>query len=1014
MKAFRFLRALPLVTLLAGAPLHAEQGTIVGPTVGPKTMTEVMTTLNAALLAIQSCNSGTSAPANGPGGLPKAFQCWADTSASPVITYKTYDGVAWVAFGKLNTSTHVWTPVYQGTDLGTASVATTGVSGHTVPFLDTANTWSGTQSINSGNLALKGSTSGAGTLNAPAVASSYVWTLPALTDTLVGKATVDTLTNKTFDTAATGNSFSINGLAATANTGTGSVVRATSPTLVTPTIGAATATSINGNIWTAGTGTLTLGAGKTATISNTLTFAGADGSTVTVGAGGTVAYLANTLNAFASTTSAQLAAVISDETGSGALVFGTSPTLVTPTLGAAAAISINKVAITAPAAGATLTIPDGVTLTGPAASGTAMTLGNAETVTGAKSFNDATVILKGATSGTTTVKAAAVAGTTTLTLPAATDTLVSKTSTDTLTNKTFDTAGAGNSLAINGLAATANTGTGAVVRAVSPAITTPTGIVKGDVGLGNVDNTSDASKNAATATLTNKTLTAPVINSPTGIVKGDVGLGNVDNTSDLNKPVSTAQAAADALKANAANPVLTGVLDAQGAVKFSSQATPAQITADQNNYNPSSAVCSTTTTLILTSDAARSITGLAGGVAGCEMRVINAGSFTISLLEQSASSTAANRFNFSGNLALASGQAANIVYDGVNSRWRQIGGPSSSGGGSGTMTQVICGNQTITTSGTCQTDSGLGIQNCSIGASVASNLLTINLLDASGATPSSISPCRINFRSATASSGVVTSNYTTGATSISTFATGATLGSSNATAFRFWVVAFDNSGTTVLGLINCSTSTQIFPLDESAVASSTAMSGSATAAGTFYTPNGTALTSKTFRILGYIEYGATGLTTAGTYASAPSSIQLFGPGIKKPGDLVQTNYANFASQNSTTSSSYVDSGLTAPITLRSAANLVRSEYSTILVIGNPGETITSIMAQDGTAVGSASQYSTTATGFNYAGVSGLAYNKPNKTTAAIYVVRFRNSTGTNTVYFGNSIGATMAVHEIMG
>jgi hypothetical protein len=41
----------------------------------------------------------------------------------------------------------------------------------------------------------------------------------------------------------------------------------------------------------------------------------------------------------------------------------------------------------------------------------------------------------------------------------------------------------------------------------SPSITTPTGIVKGDVGLGNVDNTSDATKNAATATLTNKTMT---------------------------------------------------------------------------------------------------------------------------------------------------------------------------------------------------------------------------------------------------------------------------------------------------------------------------------------------------------------------------------------------------------------------------------------------------------------------------------------------------------------------------
>jgi hypothetical protein len=42
----------------------------------------------------------------------------------------------------------------------------------------------------------------------------------------------------------------------------------------------------------------------------------------------------------------------------------------------------------------------------------------------------------------------------------------------------------------------------------SPAISTPTGIVKGDVGLGNVDNTSDATKNAATVTLTNKTVEA--------------------------------------------------------------------------------------------------------------------------------------------------------------------------------------------------------------------------------------------------------------------------------------------------------------------------------------------------------------------------------------------------------------------------------------------------------------------------------------------------------------------------
>ena len=59
---------------------------------------------------------------------------------------------------------------------------------------------------------------------------------------------------------------------------------------------------------------------------------------------------------------------------------------------------------------------------------------------------------------------------------------------------------------VNTLGGASSTGTGGLVRATSPAITTPTGIVKGDVGLGNVDNTSNATERAAIATLTNKTL----------------------------------------------------------------------------------------------------------------------------------------------------------------------------------------------------------------------------------------------------------------------------------------------------------------------------------------------------------------------------------------------------------------------------------------------------------------------------------------------------------------------------
>jgi hypothetical protein len=48
--------------------------------------------------------------------------------------------------------------------------------------------------------------------------------------------------------------------------------------------------------------------------------------------------------------------------GSGNFVRVTSPTLITPVLGAASATTINRVTITAPATGSTLTIPDGVTL----------------------------------------------------------------------------------------------------------------------------------------------------------------------------------------------------------------------------------------------------------------------------------------------------------------------------------------------------------------------------------------------------------------------------------------------------------------------------------------------------------------------------------------------------------------------------------------------------------------------------------------------------------------------------
>ena len=89
------------------------------------------------------------------------------------------------------------------------------------------------------------------------------------------------------------------------------------------------------------------------------------------------------------------------------------------------------------------------------------------------------------------------------------------------------------------------------------------GQITAGAGLTKTGNTLAINTDVATLTgsqtLTNKTLTSPTVNSPTGIVKGDVGLGSVDNTTDAAKPVSTAGQTALDLKSNIASPTFTGV-----------------------------------------------------------------------------------------------------------------------------------------------------------------------------------------------------------------------------------------------------------------------------------------------------------------------------------------------------------------------------------------------------------------------------------------------------------------------
>ena len=131
-------------------------------------------------------------------------------------------------------------------------------------------------------------------------------TSPTLVTPLLGTPTSGTLTNATglpLTTGVTGTLPVANGgTGVTGSTGTGSVVLSTSPTLVTPLLGTPTS------------GTLT----------------NATGLPISTGVSGLGTGVATFL---ATPSSANLAAAVTNETGSGLLVFATSPTLTTPILG---------------------------------------------------------------------------------------------------------------------------------------------------------------------------------------------------------------------------------------------------------------------------------------------------------------------------------------------------------------------------------------------------------------------------------------------------------------------------------------------------------------------------------------------------------------------------------------------------------------------------------------------------------------------------------------------------------
>lgn len=175
---------------------------------------------------------------------------------------------------------------------------------------------------------------------------------------------------------------------------------------------------------------------------------------------------------------------------------------------------------------------------------------------------------------------------------------------------------------------------------------------------------------------------------------------------------------------------------------------------------------------------------------------------------------------------------------------------------SGTTTVLALTATGVAVTGTLSATGGINDKIQPITASVASSALTITL-----------NPTSLDFRSATLTSGTVTTVSNAAAISVVVPST-ATLGTVNAVQSRLVVLAINNAGTMELAVTNISGGSN---LSETGVISTTLIAAASNSATLYYST--TARTSVAYRVVGYVESTQ---ATAGTWATAPSTIQGYG------------------------------------------------------------------------------------------------------------------------------------------